>query len=183
MTLCSPELSQCWISNVLTQATAKNQTDTHWPPHRQPRTRVRFIDGPDALWAHTCSHNCVTGKFQETMKNHASKCLLVKRCANFDEQRSMLIHHDQSIPNLVSSNYLKFRNFQENTKKFFSLDYQHAASTWLSRDNGTRFTMKMSCPPWPAPIIICCGNFQESFRKRASHNRSSLQIRDATRVN
>ena len=69
------------------------------------------------------------GKFQETMKNHASKCLLVKRCANFDEQRSMLIHHDQSIPNLVSSNYVKFRNFQENTKKFFSLDYQHAAST------------------------------------------------------
>ena len=52
----------------------------------------------------------------------------------------------------------------------------------LSRGNDTRFTMKMSCPSRPAPIIICRGNFQENFRKRSSRNRASLQIRDATRV-
>ena len=44
------------------------------------------------------------------------------------------------------------------------------------------FTMRMSCLSRPAPIIICRGNFQESFTKRSFRNRSSLQIRDATRV-
>ena len=113
--MCSPELSQCWILNVLTQATSKNQTDTHWPPHRQPRTRVRFIDGPDALWAHTCSYNCVTGKFQETMKKHASKCLLMIRCANFDVQHSM---PDSPRPKYVKSSLFALSEVQKFPGKY-----------------------------------------------------------------
>ena len=88
-----------------------------------------------------------------------------------------LTQHDQSnvIPNLVCSHYPKFRNFQERTEKYTSLQYYH-----FSCGNGTCFT-QISCFPRAAPVIICHGNFQESFGKRASHNRSSLPKRDATR--
>ena len=44
------------------------------------------------------------------------------------------------------------------------------------------FHHQISYFPGAAPVIICHGDFQESFRKRASHNRSSLPKRDATRV-
>ena len=35
----------------------------------------------------------------------------MKRCANFGELRGMLIHHDQSIPNLVSSHLFEVQKF------------------------------------------------------------------------
>ncbi len=77
-----------------------------------------------------------------------------------------LTHHDESMPNLVCSHYLRFRNFQERTEKYTLLQYYHFSCSYF---------------PGAAPVIICHGDFQESFRKRASHNRSSLPKRDATR--
>ena len=45
---------------------------THTDPHTDKHAlESRFIDGPDVPWAPTCSHNCVTGKFQETMKKRS----------------------------------------------------------------------------------------------------------------
>ena len=117
----------------------------------------------------------------------------MKRCANFGELRGMLIHHDQSIPNLVSSHLFEVQKFPGKCEEIYFMippaRYVNGTFAMIparlippARYDTTRFIMKISCPPWPAPIIICRGNFQESFRKRSSHNRSSLQRRDATRV-
>ena len=94
--------------------------------------------------------------------------------------------HDSPRPHYTKSSQFALSVIQKISGKYEEIHcirvHVVARCVKLSRGNGTRFTMKMSCPSRPAPIIICRGNFQESFRKRSSRNRSSLQIRDATRV-
>ena len=95
-------------------------------------------------------------------------------------QRSM-IHHDHTIRKFSQFALFVIQKFPGKYEEIHFIRIV-ARCVKLSRSNGTRFTVKMIRPSRPAPIIICRGNFQEIFRKRSSRNRSSLQIRDATRV-
>ena len=64
-----------------------------------------------------------------------------------------LTHHDQSMSNLVCSHYPKFRNFQERTEKYTSLQYYH-----FSRGNGTCFTTtsKKASENEPLTTVLPC---------------------------
>ena len=105
------------------------------------------------------------------MKKHASKCLLVIQCANFDVQHSM---PDSPRPKYAKSSLFALSEIQKLPGKNGEIHFITVLSLFV-------FHHQISYFPGAAPVIICRGDFQESFRKRASHNRSSLPKRDATR--
>ena len=110
------------------------------------------------------------------MKKHASRCLLVIRCANFDVQHSM---PDSPRPKYTKSSLFALSEIQKLPGKNGEIHFITVLSLFARQWHV--FHHQISCFPGAAPVIICHGNFQESFRKRASHNRSSLPKRDATR--
>ena len=108
----------------------------------------------------------------------------MKRCANFGELRGMLIHHDQSIPNLVSSHLFEVQKFPGKCEEIhFMIPPARYVNGTFARQWHT-FHHENQLPSLTCSHYhnLCRGNFQESFTKRSSRNRSSLQIRDATRV-
>ena len=105
------------------------------------------------------------------MKKHASRCLLMIRCANFDVQHSM---PDSPRRKYAKSSLFALSEIQKLPGKNREIHFITVLSLFV-------FHHQISYFPGAAPVIICHGDFQESFRKRASHNRSSLPKRDATR--
>ncbi len=110
------------------------------------------------------------------MKKHASKCLLVIQCANFDVQHSM---PDSPRPKYTKSSLFALSEIQKLPGKNGEIHFITVLSLFARQWHV--FHHQISCFPRAAPVIICHGNFQETFGKRASHNRSSLPKRDATR--
>ena len=110
------------------------------------------------------------------MKKHASRCLLVIRLANFDVQHSM---PDSPRPKYAKSSLFALSEIQKHPEKNGEIHFITVLSLFARQWHV--FHHQISCFPGAAPVIICHGDFQESFRKRASHNRSSLPKRDATR--
>ena len=105
------------------------------------------------------------------MKKHASRCLLVIRLANFDVQHSM---PDSPRRKYAKSSLFTLSEIQKLPGKNREIHFITVLSLFV-------FHHQISYFPGAAPVIICHGDFQESFRKRASHNRSSLPKRDAMR--
>ena len=110
------------------------------------------------------------------MKKHASRCLLVIRLANFDVQHSM---PDSPRRKYAKSSLFALSEIQKLPGKNREIHFITVLSLFARQWHV--FHHQISCFPRAAPVIICHGNFQESFGKRASHNRSSLPKRDATR--
>ena len=106
----------------------------------------------------------------------------MKRCANFGELRGMLIHHDQSIPNLVSSHLFEVQKFPGKCEEihFMISPARYVNGTfarqWHTFHHGNQLP-SLTCSHYHMSRKLP-GKLQETILSQPFFS----QIRDATRV-